>query len=412
MMKTIKIFSLLVVVLILLCSAIKVTAAPISQNLDENYYTVDGVEFPNTVKNDGTWFYRPNIEGVIIVAYKGNETEVVIPEEINGESVTAIEMWTGFSYKGGTKGFPVFKNKIETLIIPKTLTEIISEDEDYPIAINFVASGLNYLKKYIVDKENPSYCSEDGVLFTKDKTVLMSYPRNKDASEYVIPESVEKIYHCAFSGVAQQNPILQAGQPYYVSKLKKLTITKNVERLCWIQFFDQRFYVETVVFDNVKLQDEDFEKIFGSKETVVYKGSSAYKYYKSFIKKYGDVNLNKLTVLDNKNTKQQTESKEQTSKKPTSNNNFSKNKSEASKPYESAPSDTAESIISKPVESVTTETTESEETLTIGATENNTDTTPKAKPEKSNKVWIIIAAAVLLAGGITTYWFIRKKTKA
>jgi hypothetical protein len=170
--------------------------------------------------------------------------------------------------------------------------------------------------------------------------------------------------------------------------------------------------VETVVFDNVILQDEDFEKIFGYKETVVYKGSSAYKYYKSFIKKNGDVNLNKLTVLDNKYTKQQTESKEQTSKKPTSNNNFSKNKSEASKPYESAPSDTAESIISKPVESVTTETTESEETLTIGATENNTDTTPKAKPEKSNKVWIIIAAAVLLAGGITTYWFIRKKTKA
>lgn len=55
-------------------------------------------------------------------------------------------------------------------------------------------SKLNYIE---VDKDNPYYISEDGVVYSKDKTKLCAYPTNKDI-KYQIPSSVLEITHSAF----------------------------------------------------------------------------------------------------------------------------------------------------------------------------------------------------------------------
>lgn len=51
-----------------------------------------------------------------------------------------------------------------------------------------------------VDPENENYCSVDGVLFSKQKNVLIHYPNAKEAAEYVIPDGVTRIQmlavHC------------------------------------------------------------------------------------------------------------------------------------------------------------------------------------------------------------------------
>jgi hypothetical protein len=50
-----------------------------------------------------------------------------------------------------------------------------------------------------VGKDNPAYSSEDGVLFDKEKTILLLYPSGKKNTDYIIPDSVVSIENGAFS---------------------------------------------------------------------------------------------------------------------------------------------------------------------------------------------------------------------
>ena len=49
-----------------------------------------------------------------------------------------------------------------------------------------------------VEKYNPNYSSENGVLFNKNKTKLIKYPRGRIDIEYTIPSSVRSIGDSAF----------------------------------------------------------------------------------------------------------------------------------------------------------------------------------------------------------------------
>lgn len=60
----------------------------------------------------------------------------------------------------------------------------------------FFSSGLNAIN---VSENNNNYCSIDGVLFNKDKTVLIAYPINKSDTSYTIPEGVTTIDSYAFA---------------------------------------------------------------------------------------------------------------------------------------------------------------------------------------------------------------------
>lgn len=55
------------------------------------------------------------------------------------------------------------------------------------------------LTRIEVDEQNPNYCSVDGVLFNKDKTILKLYPPNKSGITYNIPHSVITLGTAAFS---------------------------------------------------------------------------------------------------------------------------------------------------------------------------------------------------------------------
>ncbi|WP_353333551.1 leucine-rich repeat domain-containing protein [Bacteroides sedimenti] len=59
-------------------------------------------------------------------------------------------------------------------------------------------SGCRDLKEFIVSSGNAAYCSENGVLFTKDKKYLYAYPKAKSAI-YTIPSYVTFIGEEAFS---------------------------------------------------------------------------------------------------------------------------------------------------------------------------------------------------------------------
>ena len=57
---------------------------------------------------------------------------------------------------------------------------------------------IENLQEVVVDKGNTEFSTEDGVLFNKQKTVLLSFPRRRDVKEYLIPDGVQQIAEKAF----------------------------------------------------------------------------------------------------------------------------------------------------------------------------------------------------------------------
>lgn len=73
--------------------------------------------------------------------------------------------------------------------IPKSVTSI-------GLGVFSECYALNYIG---VDKNNPKYTSEDGILFSKDKTELLRYPPAKtNLTQYTVPAFVKKIAYQAF----------------------------------------------------------------------------------------------------------------------------------------------------------------------------------------------------------------------
>ena len=79
-------------------------------------------------------------------------------------------------------------------------------------------SGCSGLTNITVDSNNPSYCSESGVLFNKDKTTLIYYPFGKPDSNYTIPDGVTAIDEFAFSNCSKLTSITIPSSVTYIGK--------------------------------------------------------------------------------------------------------------------------------------------------------------------------------------------------
>ena len=139
--------------------------------------TIGGISYYVSTEKDGTKY-----------AYLNNTTnecagDVVIPDYVTCE---------GKNYPVKEISFAAFAScgTITSLTIPNTMT-----------SINFSAFSLmnkNALTAIYVKPENPSYYSEDGVLFSKDKSLLYLYPQGRKGA-YTIPNSVTRIFQNAFN---------------------------------------------------------------------------------------------------------------------------------------------------------------------------------------------------------------------
>ncbi len=86
-------------------------------------------------------------------------------------------------------GSEVFTNtKLKSIYIPKSVIEIESG-----------AFSWNELVNIEVEPENDYYISDNGVLFNKDKTILLQYPAKKTDESYLMPFSVQIIANKSFS---------------------------------------------------------------------------------------------------------------------------------------------------------------------------------------------------------------------
>ena len=90
-------------------------------------------------------------------------------------------------------------NNLTSIFIPKDIKNIEN--------IQFRAP--HYLQSFDVDINNKSYCSIDGVLFSKDKSVLIAYPKGK-AGGYIIPDDVKKVQTGAFYDASKMTSLIIA----------------------------------------------------------------------------------------------------------------------------------------------------------------------------------------------------------
>ena len=127
--------------------------------------------------------------------YKEEIQTVVI-----GDSVTSIGNWTFYdcsalmqaSIPDGVTSIgncAFYCSALTQANIPKSVTSI--GDNAF--------SNCEALTAIHVDAANTAYCSENGVLFNKDKTTLMQYPIGKTENTYTIPNGVTSIGRMAFS---------------------------------------------------------------------------------------------------------------------------------------------------------------------------------------------------------------------
>lgn len=167
-------------------------------------------------------------------------TSMTVPQ-----SVTTIEPEAFYSCK-----------KLASIHIPEGVTEI-GENAFYQCEsltiVTFPTSlaefgysafkGCSNLKEFKLAKENKTFCVIDGVLFSKDKKVLVGYPGGM-GKDYIIPKGVTKIEACAFEYCAKLTSVtipetVKNIRPFAFANctsITSITIPKSVTEIGWNAF--------------------------------------------------------------------------------------------------------------------------------------------------------------------------------
>ncbi len=161
-----------------------------------------------------------------------NLKKINIPSEVktipfetfwNCYALETVELSNGLT----TIGNCAFLNckSLASITIPESVTSIIGT----------AFRNCQCLSNITVAQGNPAYCSEDGVLFNKDKTMLVLYPAAKEETSYEIPETVIEINSYAFNGAAE---------------LAFITVPEGIEYIGNAVFMGSGFYNDAANWDN------------------------------------------------------------------------------------------------------------------------------------------------------------------
>ncbi len=130
--------------------------------------------------SEGAWEYTIVDENnVTLTRYNGTDAAVTVPEKLGDIPVTCIENGAFDQCKSMT-----------SVVIPDSVTKIIG-------GAFWECTGLSSITFSGTNPE-PTYISEDGIVYNRSKTELVQYPAGKSGSTYSIPATVEKICNSAF----------------------------------------------------------------------------------------------------------------------------------------------------------------------------------------------------------------------
>ena len=161
-------------VMSLMMAAAVLTTVPVTNNVKAADKEITSGDYTYVKESNGKTSYA------VLTSYRGSETNLVIPEELDGLQVKAI-----------SQGFE--KNlKIKSIILSKNIEPAKETHRDLE-----VLNEIETLEEIRVAKDNLSYQAQDGVLYSKDKKQLFSYPKSKKSETYNMPASVKKVEELA-----------------------------------------------------------------------------------------------------------------------------------------------------------------------------------------------------------------------
>lgn len=178
-----------------------------------------------------TKFKYEIVNNEVVVKKYTDSTErlvVEVPDEIDGIPVTTIADFSLFNAES-----------VEVIKIGKNVKEIGT----WSMTNNY------HLKEFIVDEENPYFCSVDGVLFSKDMKTIIFFPPGKGINSYdgygnaenfttyEIPNGVEvirskcfyKCYYIEDIKIPSSVKRIEEKAFHRVAKLNKLELPEGLE---------------------------------------------------------------------------------------------------------------------------------------------------------------------------------------
>lgn len=206
--------------------------------------------------------YKENIKSIVVedgvtsigkyAFYKcSNLEEINIPNSLTEIGVSAL----GHCYS------------LSEITIPDSLLSIGSDAFDatnietleIPASVTFIGGRLcafGKLKKYTVAEENTHYYSDkNGVLYNKDKTILIAYPEGAAETSFAIPDGVETIASHAFEG----NLVL-----------KEITMSDSVKTIEEFAFAQMPFVEKFIMSSSLEnIGDSAFYYALALKELIV-----------------------------------------------------------------------------------------------------------------------------------------------
>ncbi|MFI3206245.1 MAG: leucine-rich repeat domain-containing protein [Clostridia bacterium] len=205
------------------------------ENVTINDYTFTGYEYIEVDGIEGGKIYFDADTGTIINA-DYTITSADIPETINGVAVTAID-WYAF---GNCQ-------ELTSVTIPANVTDIDSS------AFKFCSN----LAEFIVDSDNESYASVDGILYDKAKTKIIVIPL-RISGDVEICDGIETIEWQAFSDC---------------TSLESITLPKSVTEIVYSAFNNCTSLESIVISDSIEAIGKTAFEYCDSLETIYYTGT-------------------------------------------------------------------------------------------------------------------------------------------
>ncbi len=186
----------------------------------------------------GNYVYSVNEDGTITFEnYKGTETEVKIPDTIDGKTVVTL----------GAKAF-ADNTTVKSVALCDSISSI-----DYKSFL-----GCTSLEKIEVNDTNKNYDVIDGVLYNEGAKQLLLYPVAKSGSEFVIPDTVDTIGKAAMYETSLEKITFPASLTYiehhgvsYNSKLKEADLSGTA-----VDELGDLAFTYCTALEDVKLSDK------------------------------------------------------------------------------------------------------------------------------------------------------------
>lgn len=215
------------------------------------------------------------MDGDKLVKYTGTATSVSVPNGVKTIGAEAFADNTSLSYITLPKDLLYIENGafsgcryLNRVILPDGVRSIgngaFADCENLssvtmPASLTqmgtSVFAGCDDLKTIAVDKHNPNFICEDGILYNADKTVLYQVLAGRDKKNYTMPNSVEEIKKYAFWGCEKLESVGVSGHvkridDYAFSNaegLKSIVIPFSVRSIGTKAFEDCRNLVDVTI---------------------------------------------------------------------------------------------------------------------------------------------------------------------